>query len=143
MNDGAEVALDQDPRVAEEPEADSPISGLRLINATTDRAVGELADGDTISLRNGSNFNIEAIVDEPVGSVIFLLDGRRFCLNDSTRCVENGEPFAMAGNGGRDYYNWNWTTLIGQHTIEAIPCSQDNGEGECASSYTVTFTVTR
>jgi hypothetical protein len=49
----------------------------------------------------------------------------------------------MAGNGGRDYYNWNWTTLIGQHTIEAIPCSQDNGEGECASSYTVTFTVTR
>jgi hypothetical protein len=49
----------------------------------------------------------------------------------------------MAGNGGRDYYDWNWTSLIGSHTIEAIPCAQDNGQGECGPPLIISFTVTR
>lgn len=125
----------------------SPVSGLRLINTNSDRAIGPLNDGDTISLRNsGSALSIEALVSgSGVGSVVFHLDGYVFCMNNADRCFENAAPYAMSGDQGGDYYNnWDWSALAhGQHTVTVLTCTGANATGDCSEAMTVTFTIAR
>lgn len=123
----------------------SPIRELVLIDASNDRALQTLADGNSISLSQlGVRYmTIQANVGTtPVGSIKFLLDGRDFCLND--RCVENSPPYSMAGDLGGDHYaTWDWINLLGTHTITAIPYTVAGAAGEELPALTVQLTITR
>lgn len=120
----------------------SLIVRLELVNARSDFAVQTLEDGDTISLtRVGRYLNIQAVAESGIESVLFFLDGQAFCLND--RCLENGAPYAMAGDINGDYQeNWDWQGMLGKHTITAVACTQDGGRGVCGAPMVVTITVT-
>lgn len=106
-----------------------------------------LQDGATIDLgRIGSRYlDLQAEVNSSaVGSVLFTLDGRPFCMNDQQRCVENAPPYIMGGDlGGKLYGNWDWSTLIGSHTLSAYACTQTNGQGECSEPIAISFSVQR
>lgn len=123
----------------------SPVVSLVLINADNDRRIRDLSDGDTVRLSELSTtrLDIEARVnDSNIESVSFKLDGQSFCTNG--RCIENGAPYAMNGDAGGDHYNnWDWSALIGTHTISAMPCTGNDGNGTCGPSMTVRITVTR
>jgi hypothetical protein len=124
----------------------SAISGLVLIDAARDVPIADLVDGSVIRLGDlpTTRLDVEAIVPGVyTESVIFYLDGQIFCANG--RCLENGFPYAMAGNlGQNDHYdNWDWLNMLGLHTISAVGCDQDNGLGDCGAPLTVQFTVTR
>lgn len=161
-SDGREVAAGSDPLRDAPPTArptprppraqpsatlPSPVTGLRLINTNSDRPIGPLVDGDTVSLaRTGSALSIEALVSgSGVGSVVFYWDGGLFCMNNADRCFENVAPYAMSGDQGGDYYNnWDWSRLTrGRHTVTVVTCSAPGGTGGCAEAMTVTFTIAR
>jgi hypothetical protein len=129
------------------PTRPSPVTGLRLINTDSDRPIGPLADGDTVSLRRtGSALSIEALVSGAgVGSVVFYWDGQQFCMNNADRCFENAAPYAMSGDQGGDYYNnWDWSRLSrGNHTVTVHTCTGANGMGDCAEALVVTFAIAR
>ncbi len=119
------------------------ITSLRLINGQTDRFIQNLTDGDSISLsRAGRYLNIEVVTEPGIESVLFYLDDEIFCYNN--RCLENGAPYAMAGDLSGDYYNnWDWQRLMGAHVITVQACTQDSGGGTCYTPLTVSFTVTK
>lgn len=129
----------------------SSISRLVLINAVSDTEIGTLAEGSVIRLSQleTTKLNVQAVAGQlteaSIQSVRFYLDGQEFCRNQ--RCLENGPPYAMAGDlRSGDYYdNWDWARelLPGRHTISAIPCDQDNGEGNCGLPLTIIFTIER
>lgn len=122
----------------------SPITNLVLVNADLDKDIDLLRNGDVINLNSStSNLSVKAVVSSSqIESVIFYLDDRQFCMNDQNRCVENTPPYAMAGDLDGNYYNnWNWSSLLGTHTITAVPCRQDGGQGLCETPFIVTFTV--
>lgn len=148
--DGAEIPQNTDP-LAVEPQEESLVTTLQLLNPVTGRTISRIEDGDTISLRQSGcgtsgacNLNVEAIVeDSSVESVLFKLDGEPFWKNG--RYLENSAPYYMAGDTtAGPQRNWNWAELIGgQHTIEAQPCDRDSGEGACTIPLVVSITVTR
>lgn len=122
------------------------ISRLVLIDAVRDVPVADLSDGTVIRLSDlpTRRLDIEAISPgTQTESIVFYLDGQLFCANG--RCVENVPPYAMAGdvNSGDHYNNWDWSNMIGRHTITAVGCDEDNGMGTCGAPFTVSFTVTR
>lgn len=123
----------------------SPISELVLVDATSDLALLALTDGSVISLSQLGARHLTILANAgatPVGSVRFLLDGREFCLND--RCVENSPPYSMAGDLGGDHYNnWDWSSLLGTHTITAIPYTVAGAAGEELPALTVQLTITK
>ncbi len=123
----------------------SPISELVLVDATSDHALLTLTDGSVISLSQLGARHLTILANAgatPVGSVRFLLDGREFCLND--RCVENSPPYSMAGDLGGDHYNnWDWSSLLGTHTITAVPYTVAGAAGEELPALTVQLTITR
>lgn len=122
------------------------ISGLLLIDAARDTTLSALESGNVIRLSDlpTRKLDVEAIAPgTATESVLFYLDGQLFCANH--RCLENGFPYAMAGdlNQGDHYDNWDWSNMLGSHTISAVGCDQDNGLGTCGAPLTVQFTVTR
>jgi len=125
------------------PTPNSPVERLVLINPVRNQPIRTLHDGDTVNLTDlgARNLDIEAIVQSSrIESVTFYLDGENFCLNG--RCVENGAPYSMAGDAAGDYYNnWNWTSIIGERTISAVPCTKDNGQGSCDPPLTIKIMI--
>lgn len=122
------------------------ISGLLLIDAARDTTLSTLENGAVIRLSDlpTRRLDVEAIAPgTATQSVLFYLDGQLFCANH--RCLENGYPYAMAGdlNQGDHYDNWDWANMLGNHTISAVGCDQDNGLGTCGAPFTVQFSVTR
>lgn len=125
--------------------SDAPLTFLWLVDPDRDRPIRALRAEDTVSLgREGmTHFNIVAEVSDPaIGSVTFLLDGQPFCAHGN--CVENNAPFAMGGDQSGNYYNdWDWTTLLGEHTLTAIACTGEDGAGDCLPPVEVSLIVTR
>jgi hypothetical protein len=124
----------------------SSISRFILIDAERDVPITDLPSGSSIRLSDlrTTRLDVEAIApDAHTESVLFYLDGQLFCAN--SRCLENGPPYAMAGdlNQGDHYDNWDWSNMLGRHTISAVGCDQDNGQGNCGAPLTVEFTVRR
>ena len=110
------------------------ITSLVLIDAGTNRPIGQLKDGDTIDLaRVGGNLNLRADVKGRVGSVRFALDKKGDFRTESTA------PFALAGDTKGNY--GTWTPSPGKHTIVATPFSQPRAGGEVGTPLSVGFTV--
>ena len=77
-----------------------------------------------------------------VESVMFLLDGEPFCPRGN--CVENTAPYYMGGDQGGDAYDdWDWSQMLGSHTLTAIACTGDSGTGSCFPPVEVRLTVSR
>lgn len=74
------------------------VTSLTLVNASTNKDIQTLNDGDTINLYNtGFSLNIRANTNpSTVGSVRFGLDGKN---NYQT---ENAAPYALAGDNRCD-----------------------------------------
>ena len=133
------------PTTAPTPTPDSPTTTLILIDPGDGGAIRALRVEDTINLSDigRDTFNVLADVDSSlVESVIFLLDGVPFCPRGN--CVENVAPYFMGGDqGGNPYDDWDWSELLGTHTLTAIPCTGDGGTGDCFAPVEVRLTISR
>jgi prepilin-type processing-associated H-X9-DG protein len=113
------------------------VSSLTLINADTDQPVPgfSLVHGATIDLAaTGRRLNVRAdVAGTPLGSVRFNLDG-----NPAFR-VENGAPYALAGDSSGNFAAW--TPSLGTHTLVVTPYDGANGAGPRGKGRAVTFTV--
>jgi prepilin-type processing-associated H-X9-DG protein len=113
------------------------VTSLTLINADTDQPVPgfNLAQGATIDLAvTGRRLNVRAdVTGSPLGSVRFNLDG------NPAFHVENGAPYALAGDSSGNYAAW--TPSFGTHTLVVTPYDNANGSGARGTSRAVTFTV--
>jgi hypothetical protein len=116
------------------------VQSFTLINADTDQPMAgfdPLNSGASINLAGlpTRNLNIRAHTSPSVvGSVRFGYDG-----NANVR-VENGAPYALAGDTSGNYYAW--TPATGSHTLTATPYSASGAGGTAGTSKTITFTVT-
>ena len=125
--------------------SNSPITSLILINPANDSVIRALRAEDAISLSEigRDTLTVLADVDSPdVESVTFLLDGQPYCPRGN--CVENNAPYYMGGDQGGDAYDdWDWSQLLGSHTLAAIACSGNGGAGSCAPPIEVRLTISR
>lgn len=131
------------PEPTDTPMPETSITSFRLVNGQTDRFIQTLENDDTVSIaRAGRYLNIEVIVESGISSVLFFLDGEPFWING--RNLENGSPYAMAGDNSGNYYdNWDWQGLLGTHAFTAVACSQDGGGGICYEPFTVSVNIVR
>jgi hypothetical protein len=114
------------------PTATGPrITGLVLINATNDQAIGPLVNGGFI---DGAAKNIRADVAGSVKSVVFGFDTNGRHRTDSVA------PYAFSGETKGNYLPFTFTP--GQHTVTAKPYSRTGGTGTKGTATSVTFTVT-
>jgi hypothetical protein len=115
------------------------LGGLTLINAATDRPIRPLRHGDTIDLAEvGQRLNVRADPADglPAGevrSVRFNFDG------DADYRIENGAPYALAGDTGGDFHSWRPT--LGTHALVVTPYAGPNATGERGLPYLMTFNV--
>jgi hypothetical protein len=122
------------------PEQKPQVASFTLIDADTNQAIEQLADGAVIILGAlpTRNLNIRADTDpETVGSVRFGLN------NNPNHRIENGAPYALAGDvikdGQPDYHAW--TPAPGSYTLTATPHAEQGGRGEAGLPLTITFQV--
>ena len=124
---------------------DSPITSLILVNPGNERTIRALRADDTIDLSQAgrNTLTVRAEVDSSaVESVIFLLDGDPFCVRGN--CVENAAPYYMGGDQSGDAYeDWDWSRMLGSHTLTAIACTGDSGSGSCFPPVEVRLTISR
>jgi hypothetical protein len=115
------------------------VSGVKLVNAATDRPIGPLTHGMTIDLAEvGKRLNVRADLADStpardVRSVRFNFDG-----NPAYR-VENATPYAIGGDTFGDYASW--TPRVGAHSLVVTPYGSSGGAGEQGRSYLLNFTV--
>ncbi|VGO22463.1 hypothetical protein SCARR_04546 [Pontiella sulfatireligans] len=120
--------------------AQQSVTSLTLINSDTDLPmVGyeTLTEGMTLDLATlpSVNMNVRANTSPTtVGSVRFTLDAATNYRTESTA------PYAMAGDTSGDY--WNWTPLVGSHTVTATPYTDAGAGGTGGTPLTIHFTVT-
>lgn len=86
--------------------------------------------------------------ERATSSVQFTLNSRAPCeikTDSETPCFENAPPYALFGDNSPvgDFYEWNWTRLIGRNTITAVACQMDGLQGPCGPVYEITVTVTQ
>jgi hypothetical protein len=94
---------------------------LRLIDADTDQPIAAydplptpLAEVDLSRLGSATNFNIEAITDGIVGSILWKNNG-------ITRNEDNSSRWALCGNKGSDFSSCGGFRLGGSISISAMP----------------------
>ncbi len=111
------------------------ITSLTLMNATTNKPIGNLNNGDIINLSDytANSFSILANVDGFSRSVVFDFN------ENNAYNVENFAPYSIAG----DFFG-NFTSIqlpLGENTITATPYQKIFGKGNPGSAITITFNV--
>ncbi len=123
----------------------SPITALVLINPANERSIRVLRADDTVDLSEVGHNRLTVRADvnsSAVESIMFLLDGEPFCPRGS--CVENVGPYYMGGDQGGDAYeDWDWSQMLGSHTLTAIACTGDNASGDCFPAVEVNLVIRR
>ncbi|MEO0796701.1 MAG: DUF5060 domain-containing protein [Verrucomicrobiota bacterium] len=120
--------------------AQQAVTSLTLMNADTDQPIAghdPFTSGATLDLNTlpTRNLNIRANTNpDPVGSVRFAYDGNANFRTESTA------PYAFAGDGSGDYFDW--TPTVGSHSVIATPFTAASGGGTAGTALTVNFTVT-
>ncbi len=115
------------------PTSAQDIVGFTLVDASTNRDIRPLRDGDTINFETaGGALNIRADVRGEVDSVRFeLSQGQR---TDTKR--ETAAPYSIGGDRRGDYDDW--TPQAGKYRLTAVALSGPKAAGR---SQTVSFTV--
>jgi endoglucanase len=113
------------------------VSSLTLIDADADepiKAFNPMVQNASINLNvlPSKLLNIQANVAGTVGSV-------RFELNGKVMRTDNGKPFALAGDTGGDFLEWQ--PAQGNYKLVATPFAQSNGGGAAGQPYTLDFKV--
>jgi hypothetical protein len=115
------------------------VTSLTLINASTQKEIKKMTNGEVISFGSlGTNkLSIRAITEGTIGSVVFILDGK-------TLNTENLAPYSIASDRetstGSTFYN-AWTPTLGNHTLVVKSFSGVDGTGTEKASVTVSFSV--
>ncbi len=108
------------------------VVGFTLIDASTDREIRPLRDGDTINFRTeGPELNIRADVRGNVGSVRFELNGGQWTK------TETAPPYSIGGDRRGDYDAW--TPSAGEYRLTVVPFA--DGSGAQGKARTIAFTV--
>ncbi len=101
------------------------VTSFTLVDATTDADLFELADGDTIDLREvGLALNVRANTSGSVEEIRFTIDG------EAVR-TEKTAPYALFGDTDGDYNAWQF--LPDTYQIEAQPYAGGNTTGTSLS----------
>jgi hypothetical protein len=114
--------------------ASQAVTSLTLVNAETDQVIGTMSDGMVLDFAQlgTQRLNIVAVTSPgTVGSVRFV-DGADYR-------IENGAPYALAGNSGSDFYAW--TPASGDHQIKVTPFSSTGASGTAGQSLQLNYTV--
>lgn len=115
------------------PPASLAVTGLTLIDTSTQQEIGSLKSAAVINLANtGIALNVRATVTGNAGSVAFVLDGDLFS-------NENIAPFALAGDDAGTFRRW--TPKAGTHTLKVTPYAGSNRKGAAGTPVEITFTV--
>ncbi len=112
----------------------SPITSLTLMNARTDREIGELKDGDVINLKEvGSKLlDIRANIDaEKITKVVFDLKGPI-----THHQTEKISPYALFGDHHGHFNGRKW--LTGEYTLTVTAYIKDKKTVPLTISFTVT-----
>jgi rhamnogalacturonyl hydrolase YesR len=109
------------------------VTGLTLIDAAKDTAIGPFTSGAKLDLGGGKQYNVRAETSGTIGSIVFALDG-------ALAKAESFPPYTVGGDAGTDYFPWNVSP--GSHTLVATPYSGADGTGTAGKPVTVIFTVT-
>lgn len=119
------------------PISDTTISGFTLINATADKDVQELKDGDVldVSLLPRASLGIRANTNPAnVGSVVFELKrDKKF------KRTENGAPYSLFSDNNGDYFGG--ALPEGEYTLTATPYSKNDGKGNKGKPLTIHFKI--
>lgn len=111
---------------------DEEATQFRLVDADRNVLEENLIEGAVIDLSKypqGTEFNIEAVTEPTIASVVFDLNGPI-----STDRTENLEPFEVFGNGQR-------ALLPGDYDLTAITFLQDGGQGMAEDTAQISFQV--
>jgi hypothetical protein len=125
-------------RFARVPSSAAKILSFNLINAATNLPVPgyETLRNHVILRRNTlpPQLTLRANTEPArVGSVRFSYDLTR------TRQIENGFPYALAGDRSGDFHSWGF--LPGTHTVIATPFSRSQLTGNIGRPLALTFHV--
>ena len=116
--------------------AGSELRRFVLVDAVTDQDLGQLVDGQivTLSTLTAAALSIRAdTLPAEVGSVVFALDGK-----PSYR-VESAPPYMLEGDDAGDCAPWIF--VEGSHTLTATPHDGPNGTGTAGTPGTITFRI--
>jgi hypothetical protein len=119
--------------------AQQAVTSFTLIDANLNApipAYDPLPDGATLDLMLlPASLNIRANTNPAtVGSVRFAYDG------NANYQTESAAPYAIGGDNGGNYNNWN--PGLGAHTLTATPYTGSGATGTAGTALTITFTVT-
>jgi hypothetical protein len=118
-----------------------------IFHAVTDTKIATLTDGAVIKLegqnprmnKDRPDFNIVARTDPNVPKVI---ESGVFQLDSNKRFrVENVAGYWLCGNNGMDFFSCGRDLGCGEHTVTAIPWTEDDGRGKSGKPLTVKFTI--
>jgi len=130
--DSCVVASDDTPPPP--PSYDGEVTSFSLVNATTNRIVGSLNNGDTIDLSKLGTNSI-SIIAKTAGTV----ESVKFVVNGQNVKVENIVPYALLGDDNGNYAGWR--PARGSYSLTATPYQKDNTQGEVGKALTINFTV--
>lgn len=107
-----------------------------LVDADTDTDLGELTDGAILDLATLPTRSLNVLAEtepEIVGSVRFDFD------DEKAYRIENGEPYAFAGNREENFHPW--VPSLGNHTLTATAYTGPSATGTAGPELTVQFTI--
>ena len=111
------------------------IESLVLIDASTNKPVRKLLDGDTANIQEfeKGKFSIEAVTTPSVNSVLFAIDEMKESRRDSLM------PFAASYEL---YGNFHQLPLeLGEHTVTATPFSHKRARGFIGDPVSISWTL--
>ncbi|KAA9338818.1 metallophosphoesterase [Adhaeribacter soli] len=115
------------------------VTGLNLINPTTNLKIKALVSGEVLNLAAlpGRKLNIQAVTNPAtVGSVVFNLSGQETLV----RTDNIGPHYALQGDKAGDYFSW--TPTVGSYTLKVQCFAEPDGKGIAGAAVTFTFKVT-
>jgi hypothetical protein len=122
--------------------ATSPVTGLILLSAHTEKDIMAIANGASISLATVGvpKLNLRATTAGTVGSVKLEVSG-----TESKTVIDNLTPFSLNGDDGNgNFYYGNWyPPKLGTYTIKATSYSGPNATGTAGTPYTIQFTFVK
>jgi len=139
-NDGATATDDITITVKPQP---SPITSFVLVDATTEKDILTIVDGQTISLKTlpTTKLNIRANATPEIKSAVLVLSGTQ-----AKTVKDKGVPFTLQGDAGNgsnyNYGNWN-PPALGAYTLKVTPYALANAAGTPGIAATINFTFTQ
>lgn len=120
------------PPVSPPPVTLPSLSGLQLLDASTDLVIGAFTSGATLDISSGKTYSVVAEPGSGVKSVVFVLDGVKVR-------TEGFAPYSIAGETGPDFAPW--VPSAGNHTLVVTPFAGSNGTGQAGTAISVSFSA--